>query len=393
MALDPRATNRINLPGDLEAQSQQQTLRRQSIQANQAELDQIPMQRQQEEAKARHQELLRAKEKIDMVGSLLSSAVDEPTYQAAKAKAQSLGLDVSQEPPTFDPNYVLQATMSLVDAKDRVTLALKEAESALDQELTRAKIGTEGAQAGAYGALANQRNAAASLNSANARRVSQPQPISGPTNNTGTDMGAMTEPMSMTAGEKRALDYNQKQKAISSKALASTQAFHSKMENITKKIDEVLPRIGTSTSGFVGSKIASIPGTSAHDLEKDLDTIKANFGFQELQEMRNNSPTGGALGAVTERELALLQSVYSNLENSQSPSQLKKNLGDARKQIVDSWNRVSKAYNSEYGGQTSRPTTNVESKLQNPNAAKIKAAFQAGKMTEAQARAAIEALQ
>lgn len=367
MALDPRASSRLNLPGDLVAQGQQQQIRQEQI-------NQIPQDRQRQAAADKLEKLKQNKAKIDMVGQLLSNAVDQPSYDAARAKAQSLGLDVSQEPAQFDPNYVRQATMSLLDANDRITLAMKQAESEMNQDLTRAKIGTEQAQAGAYGALANQRNAAAGLNSANARRAMQP--VSGPMNTTGQDMYSVSEsastnvPTSMTASEKRALDYNQKQRAMASKALASTQAFHSKMENITKKIDEVLPRIGATTAGFIGSNLATFPGTPAHDLEKDLDTIKANFGFQELQEMRNNSPTGGALGAVTERELALLQSVYSNLENSQSAPQLKKNLTDARKQIVDSWNRVAKAYETEYGGRNSQPK-NVQAKIQNSNAPRL----------------------
>jgi hypothetical protein len=57
-----------------------------------------------------------------------------------------------------------------------------------------------------------------------------------------------------------------------------------------------------------------------------LDTIGANMGFEQLQAMRAASPTGGALGNVTERELELLQAVQGSLQQSQSREQFQSNL-------------------------------------------------------------------
>jgi len=47
--------------------------------------------------------------------------------------------------------------------------------------------------------------------------------------------------------------------------------------------------------------------------------------------MRDASPTGGALGQVSERELAFLQSTIGNLEQSQSKEQLTYNLKRLKK--------------------------------------------------------------
>ena len=80
------------------------------------------------------------------------------------------------------------------------------------------------------------------------------------------------------------------------------------------------------TTGFAGSIAAAVPGTPAFDLRSTLDTIKANVGFNKLQEMRDNSPTGGALGQVSEQENRLLQSVLGNVEQSQSKEQFTRNL-------------------------------------------------------------------
>jgi len=75
-----------------------------------------------------------------------------------------------------------------------------------------------------------------------------------------------------------------------------------------------------------GSFLSVIPGSAAADLSSTLDTIKANIGFDRLQQMRDSSPTGGALGAVNNQEMDLLQSVYGSLAQSQSKEQFNRNL-------------------------------------------------------------------
>ena len=107
---------------------------------------------------------------------------------------------------------------------------------------------------------------------------------------------------------------------------------------VTQDIDRALETIKTSTlptTGGSGSLLASIPGSAAHDLGKLLETVKSNSGFQELAKMRASSPTGAALGSVTERELALLQSTIGNLEQSQSRGQLEDNLRRVKNTYLD----------------------------------------------------------
>lgn len=84
------------------------------------------------------------------------------------------------------------------------------------------------------------------------------------------------------------------------------------------------------TTGFTGSIASAVPGTDAFDLKNTLNTIKANIGFDKLQSMRANSPTGGALGNVSDNENKLLQSVMGSVEQSQSKEQLQFNLNRAQ---------------------------------------------------------------
>lgn len=85
-------------------------------------------------------------------------------------------------------------------------------------------------------------------------------------------------------------------------------------------IDRLIPKVSRRTVG-VGSLMQGVPESSARNFKAELDTLKANIAFGELTAMREASKTGGALGQVSERELALLESALGALDQGQSPQQ------------------------------------------------------------------------
>ena len=95
---------------------------------------------------------------------------------------------------------------------------------------------------------------------------------------------------------------------------------------VNDTIDRSFGLINPFSTGF-GSYLKSIPQTDALALNKSLETIKANIGFDKLQAMREASPTGGALGQVSNQELSSLQAVFGNLDQAQDDDDLKYNLG------------------------------------------------------------------
>lgn len=141
----------------------------------------------------------------------------------------------------------------------------------------------------------------------------------------------------------------QKKQAQAGQAFDSLQSTLTSNNFVLETIEEVLPRVDSFTAGPAGVALNKIPGTEARDVAAKLDTIKANIGFEELNEMRRNSPTGGALGQVTEREIAFLQALQGNLEASQSPTQLKQNLQRLKKGIQESNKRLRQAYIRDFG--------------------------------------------
>lgn len=97
-------------------------------------------------------------------------------------------------------------------------------------------------------------------------------------------------------------------------------------------------------TGLVGSVSQNVPGTPAYDLKANIQTIKANVSLDKLQQMRNNSPTGGALGNVSNYEDQLLSASLGALEQSQSQEQFLYNL-----------ERVRKVYNEIVNGPEGLP--------------------------------------
>ena len=97
-----------------------------------------------------------------------------------------------------------------------------------------------------------------------------------------------------------------------------------------------------TTAGLSGL-LGNIPGTPGANLRATINTITSNLAFDRLQAMRDASKTGGALGAVSEKELTLLQSSIASLDTSQSAAQLAENL----QAVYNHYNRFIEALELE----------------------------------------------
>lgn len=86
-------------------------------------------------------------------------------------------------------------------------------------------------------------------------------------------------------------------------------------------------------------------------MEADLDTIKANIGFDRLQMMRDASKTGGALGGIAVQELNLLQSTIASLSVKQGRENLAKNI----EKVENQYKKAVSAYEKALGLPPSQP--------------------------------------
>lgn len=104
-------------------------------------------------------------------------------------------------------------------------------------------------------------------------------------------------------------------------------------------VDELLGQVSRWNTGM-GSMLSGVPESGARNFKGQLDTLKANIAFNELTSMREASKTGGALGAVSEREMELLQSALGALDQGQSPEQISAQLQKV-KESVQRWQQAA----------------------------------------------------
>ena len=71
---------------------------------------------------------------------------------------------------------------------------------------------------------------------------------------------------------------------------------------------------GEAVGGIEYTLLGFLPETDARLLGSKVKTIQANLAFDKLQNMRDNSPTGGALGQVSNLELDLLKAAVEDLD-------------------------------------------------------------------------------
>jgi hypothetical protein len=131
---------------------------------------------------------------------------------------------------------------------------------------------------------------------------------------------------------------------------AKQEAKELKRKNLIEGIDSVINEVvlaGTEagdswTSTGLPAAISSwIPSSPAYNLKRRTSTIKANLGFDKLQAMRDASPTGGALGQVSERELGYLQDTVTALDPNMGEDRFKAALEKIRNHYVIWRNHIS----------------------------------------------------
>lgn len=128
-----------------------------------------------------------------------------------------------------------------------------------------------------------------------------------------------------------------------SKKIGALSSKITSLSSVQTAIAEAEKLINDKTTGKLGFVMKRIPGEPANALASTLNTITSNLAFDKLQDMRNNSPTGGALGNVSNLELESLKTAIANLNQSLDAASLQKNLA-----IVKTiYSRILAAANSD----------------------------------------------
>jgi hypothetical protein len=283
-------------------------------------------------------------EKVSQIKQL-SSQFDLTTPEGARQFAQAL--------QPFAP----QEAMMAVREADRMEQA------GLGRQKTQAEIGATQRKL----AQEEQLRAALSKATTNEERIAIASQYGNPdvilrTLQASEDRQAALEQRRATAG----LAAAQREETRSAKQMAADEKRQEKLDKqeqsanaaimgadrIIKEVGEARDKVSGFTAGL-GSYLSVLPLTEAKDLSKRLTTIKANLGFDRLQQMRDASPTGGALGQVAVQELIALQSTIASLDQDQSPAQLKQALDKIESSYANWRNVVRQAGKATVGGQSS----------------------------------------
>lgn len=131
----------------------------------------------------------------------------------------------------------------------------------------------------------------------------------------------------------------------------ASRAFSGGLSSLQRTYDAVDRLEKGNIKGITGWQgvFPNWPGGSAANTEADRETLLAQMGFKELADMRAASPTGGALGSITERELSLLQNAAIALQKAQSPEQFKARLAELKTQLESSAQALHGAYQQDFG--------------------------------------------
>lgn len=129
---------------------------------------------------------------------------------------------------------------------------------------------------------------------------------------------AADEAAKAATGSDRAAGIKNIKKSLVRQSIADAQKM------ITDNKDSTFGATGIGAYGIYSPFGGSEEGPKA--LAGKLQTIKANIGFDQLQEMRAESKTGSALGPVSDFENQLLQSVLGNLNQFGNDEVLAANL-------------------------------------------------------------------
>ena len=133
---------------------------------------------------------------------------------------------------------------------------------------------------------------------------------------------------------------------------------------LTEDIDRLVKMIPSSgifdlpQAGIIGSALGSMGiNQEAVNVKNLLSGVQGQVAFSRLQQMRDASKTGGALGAISEKELDLLISAYGAIQQSTGPDILIENLNRIKNLMLKIENDpvASRAYYNSGGASNSTP--------------------------------------
>lgn len=162
-----------------------------------------------------------------------------------------------------------------------------------------------------------------------------------------SDRRYQSDALKAIAGEKQAL----KQEGAFNQDASMLNSTTANLDRLATATNELLNHPGVVGITGLRGKVPDVPGSDAANARALLNTIKSQIAFGVLQEMRNNSKTGGALGNVSDAEGKRLEANLAALDTTQSPEQFKKQLNAVLGYVDSAKDRLHGAFNLKHKGK------------------------------------------
>lgn len=181
--------------------------------------------------------------------------------------------------------------------------------------------------------------------------VRPPSTISAPPSGYRYDYDANGNPVSVSPipGSPPALEAEERKRVLGNQQ-SGRETSTDVITNAAKLAREAVNAPGLPSTGTIGNLLSGLPETNASELRRQVSVLTSNATVENLNAMRQASPTGGALGSVTEKEGAMLAAKSGALDPN-SPNFMR-DLDDYEKTLL----RI--VHGQEKGDEIYRQTRN-----------------------------------
>jgi len=158
----------------------------------------------------------------------------------------------------------------------------------------------------------------------------------------------------------------QKREAALPQATSAIKGFESKSDAFVKDLEALKKHPGLDQiTGIIAGRAPALTadGRAAQAL---YDKVVAKGGFQALQDLRDASKTGGALGNVSNQEGKQLTASFSAIDRRQDAKDVRAAIDQAIGDVQGAKTRMREAYDATYQyktGRTEAPASNVDALL------------------------------
>jgi len=147
----------------------------------------------------------------------------------------------------------------------------------------------------------------------------------------------------------------QKREADYPAATSTIKSFEAQSDNFIKDMEKLRNHPGLSQiSGILAGRIGGIT-SEGREAKALYDKIKAKGGFQAIQDLKNQSKTGSALGSVSNEEGRKLDASFAAIDRVQDAPSIQNALDDAVSQLRSSKQILRDKYDSTYEYRANRP--------------------------------------